>query len=94
MYQSYQKVLPESKIVGKSESNVAIEGHWRQLRVILELPKAKCHQKYVPPWYMVDVAAAADNNWTFKIIFFPLLQKKFRQNDKNYFSWNKLGMQY
>ena len=43
MYQRYQKVLPESKNVGKSESNVAIEGHWRQLRVILELPKAKCH---------------------------------------------------
>lgn len=44
MYQRYQKVLPESKNVGKSESNVAIEGHWRQLRVILDLPKAECHQ--------------------------------------------------
>ena len=41
----YQKVLPELKNVAKSESNVAIEGHFQQLRVIKPLPKAEFHLK-------------------------------------------------
>ena len=40
---SNQKVLPRFEIVAKSQSNVAIEGHFPLLRVIQLLPKAEFH---------------------------------------------------
>ena len=40
---SNQKVLPRLENVAKSQSNVAIEGHFMLLRVIQLLPKAEFH---------------------------------------------------